>query len=1708
MAEELRELTVRLSLSADNFSRNIKSINQQIKQAEARFKEMGAGSKTFGTSVQGLTARLTMLRERLNMQRASVAQYEQALAKANTSLATARDKHADLEKQLAAERQRQEQLKTAVDQARKAHEDAVKTYGENSDEANALGVELLELESNYKDSGKAVKDLESKLTAQQRTMQNASDKAANWQTRLSEARAEVKNLEKQITNINPHLDAFTAKMDAWSANLGKTGKTMQSVGKALTGYITTPVMALGGFALKASIEFEDAFAGVRKTVDATEEEYKQLEQAVKDMSFEMPSDTSEISEVMATAGQLGIYTENLRDYSKTMIDLGESTDIVANEAAKTIAQFFNITGTGQDKVRNFGSALVDLGNNFATTESAIMNMASRLAGAGAQIGLTDAQILGFATGLTSVGIEAEAGGSAFSKVMTQMQVAVETNNAALADFARVSGMTSEQFVQAWKQGPADAIQAFIVGLSQMDEEGISAIVTLQEMGLTEIRLRDTLLRATNANQLFARAQETASRAWQENTALTEEAEKRYATTASRLEMLKNRATVAAQELGDELAPAFADTIDWAEDLIDKFMDLDTAQKEQIIKWAAIAAAAGPALIVLGKVTTGAGQLFGALGKVGKGLGTAAAAFKTAGGGAGGLVAALTSSKVATVALVAALGYGVYSLIDWASGAKAAREATEKMVAVAKEWKDTVAETFYDRSQGLAAFGIDTSAFAATTAETETWLNDLYAVWSDGKKETDEIVDQYAEGFASASGRVREALTTLSGETSSASLQEEMQADIDLLNEMDARVAELLKKRQNGMLSDADKVELESLISQREDIIIKYRLEEETGSGFEQIAVGVESAIARAKARNPFAETDISIYEDALKAGAEGMAAYNQQLNERYDAEYALISAMEDGAAKEKALAELNESYNADRIAAAQEYAALLQKTAPELFGGEEMQQAETQISNLRELLMEYSALQASGGDTTGVLGEIAALTEQMNEGQIASYITALTQLQDAANQAGVDVNELFPELNVTEMLGGYETIGDMLSAYAGEFPGLEEMFGGALAEEVMRVQAELDFGEETPTVDVTANVIGYIQAEGEPIAITGVNIEEQTGMVTAYTQQGDALPIEYFSVEAQTGTITGYTQEGQEIEISGVDLKGVTGNVVAYTQAGESLPIDKFKVDPETGEISGYSQTSGEIINFAAEPQTGEIVGYTQAGEKLSVTGFNTANLYGTIMGYIQAQNAVMPSPEVEAEVHPRLTAQAISNFRTNNSVDGLEGTVDYVRFSEDLTPEAIKAQLAAGNAIFTDADGLAVNVSIGEVEEIYPQTIFHGAEVDEDGNITYHYQIVPELGSREAVDMAEDKMDTNPLEGTLIAFMGQDTTAEIQSIQNVITEIDRLQEKIAEMKEAGQVWDDAGIGRAEYEAMETSNIAYLNEQIQALSESETDLQNIAELIATVTAAIQNGNMSEEEGANILAPITDMLAYLEKNGGEFGTAGMAISEGIGAGLTAFGWENAAGQTASDILTAINEACGIHSPAELTRPAGDNIAAGIGAGMREYGFSGDAGLVANNARAALSAALPSSALRPIGLNAMLGLASGIRAGQSSVVSAMRSAARAAVSAAKSALKIKSPSRVFRDEVGVMIMRGLGEGIESEMESQRRIIANAARYLTDVAGNGGTTGGGSSMTTNHDNRNQSSNIYIDTYNANSEEDVDILARKLGRLQRNIARGYGHA
>ena len=330
---------------------------------------------------------------------------------------------------------------------------------------------------------------------------------------MKQTQADIESCNKALKTAQSEWTAMGKALDSFGKKASSTGKALTGAGKSLSKTITTPIVAMGTAAIKASLDFESSFTSVRKTVDATETEFAALASASKSMSTQIAASTTEINEVMATAGQLGIANDYLVDFTRTMIDLGNSTDIVANDAASTLAKFANITNMDQAQFGNLGATLVDLGNNFATVESDIMNMSLRLAAAGDQVGLSEAQILGFAAALSSVGVRAEMGGSAFSKALINMEVAAATGGQALEDFARVSGMTAEQFKALWDSDPAAAFQAFIVGLAQMDEEGISAIATLQEIGVAEIRLRDTLLRAVNANELFSKAQEMANIAW-------------------------------------------------------------------------------------------------------------------------------------------------------------------------------------------------------------------------------------------------------------------------------------------------------------------------------------------------------------------------------------------------------------------------------------------------------------------------------------------------------------------------------------------------------------------------------------------------------------------------------------------------------------------------------------------------------------------------------------------------------------------------------------------------------------------------------------------------------------------------------------------------------------------------------------------------------------------------------------------------------------------------------------------------------------------------------------------------------------------------------------------------------------------------------------------------------------------------------------------
>lgn len=417
-------------------------------------------------------------------------------------------------------------------------------------------------------------------------------------------------------------------------------------GRVLTAFGAATVGALG-LATKAAMDWESSWAGVQKTVDGTAPQMEALESGLRGLARELPSSHAEIAAVAEAAGQLGIETPNILGFTRTMVDMGEATNITAEEAAVSLSRFMNITQTSQGDVGKLGASIVGLGNNFASTESEIVATSLRIAGAGEQAGLTEGEIFGMATALSSVGIEAEAGGTAISRTMKRIGMEVDTGGDKLGTFAQVAGMSAEEFSAAWRDDPAAALESFVTGLADTEQMGMSTNQVLSELGITAIRESDALLRLSGAGEVLGDAMAMGNSEFEKGTALMEEASKRYETAESRIAMAKNALVDMGISVGAVVLPAVAELGDGIADVAGWFADLPGPVHATVGALAGVAGVAGlgagaflliaprvldtvSAFKDLGAISPGTASKVGrvtlGIGKVGLAAGVAAAAF--------------------------------------------------------------------------------------------------------------------------------------------------------------------------------------------------------------------------------------------------------------------------------------------------------------------------------------------------------------------------------------------------------------------------------------------------------------------------------------------------------------------------------------------------------------------------------------------------------------------------------------------------------------------------------------------------------------------------------------------------------------------------------------------------------------------------------------------------------------------------------------------------------------------------------------------------------------------------------------------------------------------------------------------------------------------------------------------------------------------------
>lgn len=574
----------------------------------------------------------------------------------------------------------------------KALDSSLKNNGKNTDL----------LQAKYKTLGQAIEAQKSVLDQMKKSFDALEPGTAKFDKAAAEIErenAKLAAMEDQLHRVKEALiavgkeNSFANRINKYGDDLIKSGKKIKTfgeevskTGRELTTGLTAPLVASVGFITKAAVDYESAFAGVKKTVDETATvSYKNLSDGIRQMAKELPASAVEIANVAEVAGQLGIKAEDILTFSRTMIDMGESTNLSAEEAATAIAKIANILGLTSDEYGRFGASVVDLGNNFATTERDIVEMTNRLAAGGKLAGLTAPDILGLATAMSSVGIEAEAGGTAMTQTLTAIGNAVSLTGKGAADdlnlIAKTAGMTSEEFQQAWKEKPVVALQSFIKGLKDAQEKGVNMNAILAQLGMTGIRQSNMLKSLALASDKMGDAVDRSNKAWKENTALTNEANKRYETTESQLKMFKNQVTDLAIEFGGPLLKALRDGLKAGKPWIDtlakmakQFSSMSEEEQRNVLMWAALTAGAGPALTLFGKgigiigsLTKGIGWLTKGTSKAVGGIslmhktfqafrttGNLSSAFKLASGGAVALGNATASASTSTGLLTTAM----------------------------------------------------------------------------------------------------------------------------------------------------------------------------------------------------------------------------------------------------------------------------------------------------------------------------------------------------------------------------------------------------------------------------------------------------------------------------------------------------------------------------------------------------------------------------------------------------------------------------------------------------------------------------------------------------------------------------------------------------------------------------------------------------------------------------------------------------------------------------------------------------------------------------------------------------------------------------------------------------------------------------------------------------------------------------------------------
>ena len=424
-----------------------------------------------------------------------------------------------------------QQVVEQVNKITESNKKAAKAAEENAWAEGKLNKAIEEWQAAFKAFSPEIQAQIDKVIELQKTYNKVA--LANAKKELNSMMSPVKEATKQTKWFFSSLKWIASRsLTTWLLSTFWAFSLAWIIAKSLKTLISTMKEWIDTF-----ISFESAFAGVKKTVEATDYQFDAFNKTLKQMTTTIPMAYEDLAKIAELGWQMGVPIENLAKFTETLAAISVSTNLWLESAALSLSRIASVLWIDYNDVDRLGSAIVDLWNNFAATESEITTFMEKIAWTGNVVWFTAWDIAWISAAVTSVWVASEKWGTAINKFAITINDAVTRWWDKLKILAKLAGKTAEEFQDLWK---TNAWEAFTEVIEWLWAAWDNAVTYIEKLLWTWVRVKEVYLNLASAADKLREAIERWNNAYLENRALMEEAAKRYGTTESQLQMLNNQ----------------------------------------------------------------------------------------------------------------------------------------------------------------------------------------------------------------------------------------------------------------------------------------------------------------------------------------------------------------------------------------------------------------------------------------------------------------------------------------------------------------------------------------------------------------------------------------------------------------------------------------------------------------------------------------------------------------------------------------------------------------------------------------------------------------------------------------------------------------------------------------------------------------------------------------------------------------------------------------------------------------------------------------------------------------------------------------------------------------------------------------------------------------------------------------------------------------